>query len=142
MTKFKALLDKIHFLPAEKSFKWIYVLGIVFAVNFATLLISRVLLNLTMTSANILAFAGVSLGIGLVVCLGYFGVEIFSLMVLAGNAMGVIYLFFIILTNASQGWSDLTSIIGLLYFVAMGVMFGFMMQLIYFLSKVRFKRRR
>ncbi len=134
MEKFKALLNKIHFLPVKGSSKWVYVLGLVFIFNLATLLISRTLLGQAMTIQNTGAFIGISFLVGLIACIGYFGLEVFSLMVLAGNLMGIVYLFYIILFNASPGWNDLTSLIGLLYFIAMGVVFGIMMQFIYLLS--------
>lgn len=142
MTKLKELWNKIHFLPVKGASHWIIVLGIVFAANIAALFISRALIGQTMTMANAGAFVGLSLAIAVVSCLGYFGFEVFSLMVLAGNLIGIIYLFFIILTNASQGWSDLTSLIGLFYFVAMGVVFGIMMQVIVLLSTVKLRGRK
>ncbi len=142
MTKLKELWNKIHFLPAKGSSRWINVLAIVFIANIAALFISRALIGQTTTTANMAAFVGLSLGIAIVSCLGYFGFEVFSLLVLAGNLMGIIYLFFIILTNASQGWNDLTSLIGLFYFVAMGVVFGIMMQVIVLLSTVKLRGRK
>lgn len=140
MGKFKEILNKIHFLPAQKAFNWIYVLAIVFMANLVTLLISRTLLNQTMTGGNIASFIGISLVVASIACLGYFGLEVFSMVVLAGNAMGIIYLFYIVLVlaNVNRGWDDLTSLIGLLYFVVMGVFFGAIMQVIFMISAGKF----
>lgn len=119
------------FLPVKKSNKWFMISTVVFFVNIIAIFESRSLLGLSLNSSNIIVLVGISFLISAISSTGFFGIKILPVTVLIGNIIGIVYMYFIILGNRAQGWNDITSMIGLLYFVALGIAFGGLMEIIY-----------
>jgi len=105
-------------LPAKKSNKWIYWFLSILIINFSALLL-----------------AILSAMISLISSLGYFGIKYFSLVFIIADIIGIIYLFFIVLSNASDGWSDLTSIIGYMTITGFGIIAGTITEVIFRIVK-------
>jgi hypothetical protein len=115
----------------KKSNKWFMFSGIFFILNIIAIFYSRNLLSLSLDSKNIIAIIGISFVVALFPATGYFGLKILPITVMVGNIIGIVYMYYIILGNRAQGWNDITSLIALLYFVAMGIAFGGLMEIIY-----------
>ncbi|PKM50190.1 MAG: hypothetical protein CVV02_12550 [Firmicutes bacterium HGW-Firmicutes-7] len=118
-------------LPKKKSFSWICVLAGVFTINVVALLMSRVVLSVTVDIVNIMAFAILSLIISGIASMGYFGISVFSYAFIFFNALGLCYMYFVILSNKSDGWLDLASFIGFIFIAGFGIFIGIIAELIY-----------
>jgi hypothetical protein len=117
--------------PGKKSNKWFFASAVLFLINILAILYSRSLLGLNLDSKNIIAIIGIAFVISLITSLGFLGLKILPITVIVGNVIGIAYMYYIILGNRAQGWNDITSLIALLYFVAMGIAFGGLMEIIY-----------
>jgi len=122
-------------LPAKKSNKWIYWVLSILIINFSALLLSREIQSIKIDLKNIIGFAILSAMISLISSLGYFGIKYFSLVFIIADIIGIIYLFFIVLSNASDGWSDLTSIIGYMTITGFGIIAGTITEVIFRIVK-------
>ena len=125
----------MYTLPAKNSQSWFYIWAVTFVGNTLLLIISRALLNQEITAQNILGFSIVSFLITLFVLPGYFGWRLLSFGVLLGNIVGLIYLFYLILTVKNDGWIDLTSIFAFLSVVVIGLITGILAQIVIPLTK-------
>ena len=122
-------------LPAKKSNKWIYWFLSILIINFSAILLSREIQSIKIDLKNIIGFAILSAMISLISSLGYFGIKYFSLVFIIADIIGIIYLFFIVLSNASDGWSDLTSIIGYMTITGFGIIAGTITEVIFRIVK-------
>ena len=122
-------------LPTKKSNKWIYWFLSILIINFSAILLSREIQSIKIDLKNIIGFAILSAMISLISSLGYFGIKYFSLVFIIADIIGIIYLFFIVLSNASDGWSDLTSIIGYMTITGFGIIAGTITEVIFRIVK-------
>jgi len=122
-------------LPEKKSIKWIYFIISVLIINYSALLLSRVIQSTKIDLKNILGFAILSAIISLISFSGYWGIKYFTLVFLLSDLAGIVYLFFIVLSKASGGWSDLTSIIGYMVIICFGIIAGITAEVIFRLVK-------
>lgn len=122
-------------LPSKKSFHWIYVFAIVFIFNISALLISRIVINNSINTQNIIGFTLLSLLIALIASLGYFGSIYLSVIFLIFDVFGIFYMYFIILSNNNDGWSDLVSVAGFLSITGLGIIVGIFLELIYLMIR-------
>jgi len=129
-------------LPAKKSFHWIYVLMGVFAINILALLISRIMLTITINLQNIIGFTILALLVSVIGSIGYFGIRKFSYVFIIFDILGLFYMYFIILSNNSDGWVDLTSLIGFIVLIDVGIAIGIIAEFIYWIVKRNFSHPR
>ena len=115
----------------KKSNKWFIFSGIFFILNIIAIFYSRNLLSLSLDSKNIIAIIGISFVVALFPAVGYFGLKILPITVMVGNLIGIVYMYYKILGKRAQGMNDIKSLIALLYFVAMRIAFGGLMEIIY-----------
>ena len=111
-------------LPIKKSFNWIYVFIIVFISNLLTLSGSLTLQNIAMNPRRIIGFAIITSIVSLIISLGYFGLRLFSATVIIADCAAIAYMYNIIMTNRSPGWTDLVSIISFIVVIGFGVIVG------------------
>lgn len=126
-------------LKNKISPKWILVVLMVFAVNFALLLGSRFLLGSQLTGGNYLAFAGLCGVVALISGLGALGLMAFFSSFVMFNGFALVYLYWITLTQKSSGWADLTSLAGYFMMLLAGVAVGVILEL---LSRFLGKRKK
>lgn len=121
-------------LPKKSSWNWAWVFGIHAVVLIAAILVSRAVLHLaaTIQTSTSLAILAVSLAL-IAAAGGWMGRRLFFLCSAAGSIVGAVYMLCIAFTNASSGWSDLTSIIALMLLSVAGICAGMIMELIHFL---------
>jgi len=122
-------------LPNKKSFKWLYVFILVFIVNLIAMSAVQKLSNNALEIYIVFRFVLVTLIIGAIACLGYFGLRAFSYIFLISNVIGLGYMFFIAFSGRN-GWKDLSSIIGFLCILLIGVVIGMITQITLWLLKV------
>jgi hypothetical protein len=111
-------------LPQKKSFKWIYVFLFIFILNLAALLLGRVLLHAGISGQNTTGFAILSLIAAIMASLGYFGFPVLSGVFILSDLAGIFYKYYIIMSGKSDGWADLTSIIGYMFIGCAGFAMG------------------
>jgi len=109
------------FLPEKKSLKWIAVLFVVAAINFAALAGSRSLAGVAADADTFYGFAAFSGFFACISTFGYFGYKLFSMVVMVADLIGMGYLFYVVLSSAGTGWSDLTSVAGFMAILGFGV---------------------
>jgi len=118
------------FLPTNKSIRWIYVLAIVFIINIGSLLITRLVLGSAINSKNAIGFAVIAIIAGVAACLGYFGKKAFSYLFIFFNLIGILYMYYIAIMDKSNGWADLTSIVGFMFMSCIGILLGILTEII------------
>jgi len=111
-------------LPQKKSLKWIYVLLFIFILNLAALLFGRILLHAAISGQNTTGFAILSLIAAIMASLGYFGFPMLSGVFILSDIAGIFYMYYIIISGKSDGWADLTSIIGYMFIGCAGFALG------------------
>ena len=121
----------------KKSIKWLQVLLIIFSINILSFFTYQLVLDIPFDVSSIIGFKGISLAIAIISCLGYFGFLAFSITFVSSNIVGLIYMFFIIITDKNNGWADLTSIAGLFVFMIIGTSLGIIAQIVWTLTKTK-----
>lgn len=130
----------IFTLPEKRSNNWFYIFFASWVLNLFLIILSRYLIDSNFELLGNLAFALVALFAALLASLGYIGLKVFSYTFISFNLMAVVYMLFIAITNASDGWTDLTSIVGYMFFILLGVLVATSLQMIYyFIKKIRSK---
>ena len=116
-------------LPAKDSQKWFFIFLISWLVNLVALVVSRYQVNAVLNNANTFIFVVLSLLIASTTVLGWFGLMSFTKTFLLFNAIGLANMLYITTRLSSEGWSDITSLLNYIFFVAMGVVAGLLVEL-------------
>lgn len=116
--------------PIKGSRQWFTVGVLIFIINFCLLLVGRFQLGVTLDVTMVIGFAVIALLTSLITFMGYFGLDVLAKVAILSNALGLTYMIYITTTNASDGWSDLTSLIAFLYMLIMGMLVGIFLQII------------
>lgn len=66
---------------------------------------------------------------------GYFGKRLFFLIYSLAVLLGIFYIYYVIISDISPGWSDLTSIIGYLFIIGVGTLTAFITEFFSFVIK-------
>lgn len=122
-------------LPSKNSKKWFYVCILVVIVNLVVLLAGQKLLFKELEPNIILRFTVLSLLMGAIASIGYFGYKLFSYAFLAGNLAGLLYMYYNIFFNRNE-WTDLIGIVGFLFIVGISVIVGISLQLVKWIAKL------
>lgn len=108
---------------------WVGYALISFFLNLTALLASRVVVSGTINLQNIIGFSILSLIISVLILLGYFGFTYFIKSLVVTNIIAVIYLFYAVLNNVSDGWTDLISIFSFLTILLIGFVCGILFEI-------------
>ena len=124
-------------IPSKKSKKWIGVFIFYTIVVFISLLVTRLILVSEIVGNYIFAMLLISMGSALIPCIGGFlGRQMFFKVYTFSAAIGILYMFYVVLGNTAPGWGDLTSIVGYLFMVGVGAIVGLVTELVlYFIKK-------
>ena len=121
-----------------KSKNWIIVFIIYTVVIFLCLIASRLLFEQNITSSNLLGYCALSVCTALIPFIGgYLGRRTLFLLSSLSIAIGIIYAFYITVSDAAPGWYDLVSIIGYLFIVGIGVIIAIVADIIVYFVKDR-----
>jgi hypothetical protein len=123
-------------LPAPRSTSWISIFAATFILNFVALIASRAILEIDTPLRTNIAFLLISGVISLTSALGYLGLTPWYAISAVGNIGGLLYLLFLSLTNHSDGWTDLTSIISYLTLTIGAFLLGALVQFAVYIYKV------
>lgn len=117
-------------LPNKFSIKWLYILIALFFLTFASMYLVITILELSIGFDNISGFALLSLAVSLSIGIGgLLGLKAYFKTALLFNILGIIYMLSITIFRTAEGWSDLVSIISYLFFLALGIFLGIIVQL-------------
>lgn len=125
-------------IPSKKSKKWIGVFIFYAVVVFISLLATRLILGSEILGDYIFSMLLISIVSALIPCIGgFFGRQIFFKVYTFSVAVGILYMFYVVLGNTSPGWGDLTSIVGYLFTIGVGAIVGLLTELIFYFVKTR-----
>lgn len=109
------------FLPSKRSANWAYIIFGIFILNTFALLFTRSLLNIKLEQKDIISFVIIALVISELSSLGYFGIKAFSTAFIISDIVAIAFLFFVAVSGIGDNWSNMTSIIGFLMIIGMGI---------------------
>ncbi len=125
-------------IPLKKSNRWISVFIFYSIVIFTTFIITRVILNSKMSGGYISIMLFLSLGSALLPCIaGYFGKRIFFNIYSLSAFVGILYMLYVVIGNTSPGWGDLTSLIGYMFIVGIGIIIAFVSEVVFYVIKTK-----
>jgi hypothetical protein len=134
------MIQVMRRIPEKYSIHWLAVAALLFGVYFMALRGSRLLLGLEISPQNVQGFIILALLMSLaVVAGGFFGAKIYSITAFIFSAIGVAYLLIVSGTQTYQGWTDLISVVGFMFWGGLAVGAGIIVQLI---CSIRASRRR
>ncbi len=111
-------------LPEKHSKKWLYHGIGIFLITFFALLVNAVLLAILSVETSII-YALVSLFVALAISGGgYLGAKTYFYTALFFNIIGIIYMLYISINQAAEGWSDLVSMISYFFIMVIGILIG------------------
>lgn len=125
-------------LPLKKSSKWIGFFILYTIVIFIGLISTRFILGSEIFGRYILGLLIISMVSALIPCIGgYLGKRIFFIVYTLSALVGILYMFYVVLGNTAPGWGDLTSIVGYLFIVAIGIVLALVTEVIYYFTKAK-----
>jgi hypothetical protein len=125
-------------IPPKRSSGWSTVTAGLFVVLLILLTASRLLSGLETDGRSLIGFAilasiaALAAGAG-----GFLGGKIYFVVVTFSYAMGILYMLYILLTQASGGWSDITSVISFMTIALIGIISGLVVQIVWSLARKR-----
>ena len=127
-------------LYGKYSYKWIYVLILLFVMNLMSLALQGYLFT-GYVFGKFGGFAFAAALVSFVVTLGgYIGAKAYFRTAFLFNLAGILYMLYVVLTKKADGWSDLAGVISYLLITGVGVVAGSILQAIVFF-KVRAKNK-
>lgn len=130
-------------IPTKKSSKWIWVFLLYTIVIFIGLLATRVILGSEILDRYIFSLLIISIGSALIPSIGGFlGNRNFFIVYSLSAILGIFYMFYVVLGNASPGWGDLTSIIGYLFIIGVGTVLALVTEVVRYFVNTYFEPRK
>lgn len=115
-------------LPGKGSKKWFAIWIGSFLINLLLILFSRFQLGEVLNLNMMIGFSIISVLSATIISLGYFGYDVIAGIAIASNTFGLTYMLYITSTNINDGWSDITSIIVLIFAIIIGNALGLILQ--------------
>jgi len=137
----RRIAKKFTILPETQSINWFYVFFISWLINLCAIILSRYLNNYNFDFIGNCSYAWIAFYAALLSCVGWFGFKVFTRTFMLFNAFALTYLLAIVITNANDGWSDLTSIVGHIFILLLGTVIATTLQLIVLIIKKINKKR-
>lgn len=128
----------INMFPVKKSKNWI-IIFLVYAVIIAlSLIITRIILASENIGGSIPTMLLLALCTSILPSIaGYFGKYLFFYIYSLSILLGIIYAFYVAIGDVAPGWGNLTSIIGFLFIVIIGLVIGLIAETISLLIRPR-----
>ena len=125
-------------IPAQKSTKWSWVYMLYTAVIFVSLIITRIILGSEIFSSYVLSLLILSMVSACIPCIaGFFGKPTFFFIYTFSVIVGILYMFYVVLGNTAPGWGDLTSMVGYMFIVGIGIGLAIAVEVIIYFNKIR-----
>lgn len=132
----------MKFLPARFSFLWGWILACYSVFAFTFLILSQLILYTGLTARSYISFLLIAVSSALIVCLGGFlGAKIYFILTSLSAFIGIVYMMYIAIFNVSPGWGDITSIIGFVFCLAIGVGIGIVVEFVLWLMRAMHRKR-
>lgn len=132
------LQRRILMIPEKKSKKWFQVFISYFLILIIALILSRFLVGTPILINIIVSLVILALFSAIIPCIGgFWGRRIFFYIYTLINFFAILYMMFIVVTDASPGWNDITSMIVYLFITILGLIVAFIIDFIYFLISRR-----
>ena len=123
-------------VPEKKSSRWWIIFILYFIIIFAALLGSRLLITNDYIMGSIPGILVLSICSALPPSIaGYFKKKVFFVIFSISILVGLIYAFYVALGDIAPGWGTLTSIIGYLFFVGIGLIIALIVETLLTLIK-------
>jgi len=124
--------------PAKFSRRWGRVWAVYFVIIFAFLLFSQLILQADFSGSSLWSLILMAAFTSFITCLGGFlGGRFYFLICSLGIFLGIIYLIYTAIANPSPGWGDLTSIVGFLLWLVIGLVIGVFTELVFFIKRIK-----
>jgi hypothetical protein len=121
-------------IPAKGSPRWYGLTAVLFIGLLVIFIISRMILGIDVGVANVTGFAVIAFATAIAAGLGGFmGGRVYFITTIIAYIIGVVYMLYIVVTNAADGWSDLTSVISFMTIAVIGIAAGVLVQFIWYL---------
>jgi hypothetical protein len=120
-------------LPKKDSEMWFLVFSISWLLNLAAIVMSRYQVNAMFDMPTTFVYVILSLLVASVTALGWFGLLEFTKTFIFFNFIGIINMLYITSTGFTSGWADITSLLNYIFFVAIGVIAGLLIQMFKFI---------
>ena len=123
-------------LPEKKAKTWGSFFATYAIIIFASLFLAQSILHSKLEVKSILALILIAVVTTLFSCIGgYLGAKSYFFSSSLGLVAGIIYMLYIAVFNASPGWGDITSVIGYLFFAAIGIVIGVFIEILALLQR-------
>lgn len=123
-------------IPEKKSKSWYFIILCYTIIIFIGIIITRFMVGTTLSLTMALSTLILSLISALVPCLaGFWGRHVFYSVFACINLIALLYMFYIVISDATPGWGDLTSIIGYLFILVVGFGIALISDIIYYIRK-------
>ena len=117
-------------LPQKRSFSWVYVFFVSYIINFMSIVLSRNIIGSYFDAKAVIVFAIASLLISALICLGYFGLRVFSILFMITDFVAITNILYICANNKNEGWTDLTSMFVFIFMIILGFLIALLIQVI------------
>lgn len=121
--------------PGIRSVIWFKVMVIAGFTNYFLFILSRVIVGATLDFRVFFSFLILSLVVAICYLVGYFGARIWVYTYAVANLIALGYLMYSVTFNVADGWTDLASFIGTLFWLVAGFVIGGVLQLGMFLYR-------
>lgn len=118
-------------LPRERTFNWVYIFLIMFAINFGSILISQWLMETAVDWYGMAGYGLISLVIAALICLGYFGLYVYALGLIIADFVGIVNMFYVSVADKGDVWTGIISIFMFLFIILIGMLTSLLIELIF-----------
>lgn len=123
-------------LPEKHDRRWLIIISAIFILTFATMTIRMLAFESGVTSRSIIGFLLFSIVVAILSGSGgYFGFRIHFILTSIFNIIGLIFMYGISMTRASEGWSDLTGFATYIFLLAAGLLAGSLTEVIFMIIR-------
>jgi len=127
-------------IPSKRSNQWLVVYIFYTIAILIGLLITRVILGSEIFGRYMVTLMLISMVSALIPCIGGFlGRRKFFIVNTLSIIVGILYMFYVVVGNTAPGWGDLTSIVGYLFIVGVGVILALGVEVISYFIKTKQK---
>lgn len=128
-------------LPKSKSPVWFRLLAWILLLNYSLFILSRIIVGGNLDGRALFSFLILSVIVTLVYLVGYLGARIWAYTFAFANIFALGYLMYSVIFNVADGWTDLASFIGMLFWLIAGFVLGAIFQLgIFIYRKISSKK--
>jgi len=127
-------------MQSKKYNRWLLVYIFYTIAIFIGFLITRSILGSEIFGRYMVTLMLISMVSALIPCIGGFlGRRKFFIVNTLSIIVGILYMFYVVVGNTAPGWGDLTSIVGYLFIVGVGVVLALGVEVISYFIKTKQK---